>query len=30
VHTFVERASFKRTPLPELVRRALEHVESGS
>jgi 1,4-dihydroxy-2-naphthoyl-CoA hydrolase len=30
VHTFVERASFKRTPIPELVRRALEHIESGS
>ena len=30
VHTFVERATFKRTPLPELVRRALENIESGS
>jgi 1,4-dihydroxy-2-naphthoyl-CoA hydrolase len=30
VHTFVERASFKRTPIPEPVRRALEHIESGS
>ena len=30
VHTFVERASFKRTPLPELLRRALENIESGS
>ncbi len=30
VHTFVERASFKRTPIPELVRRALELIESGT
>ncbi len=30
VHTFVDRASFKRTPIPELVRRALENLESGS
>ncbi|HXK16495.1 MAG TPA: thioesterase family protein [Polyangiaceae bacterium] len=30
VHTFVERASFKRTPIPELVRRALARIESGS
>jgi YbgC/YbaW family acyl-CoA thioester hydrolase len=30
VHTFVDRATFKRMPIPELVRRALEHVESGS
>jgi 1,4-dihydroxy-2-naphthoyl-CoA hydrolase len=30
VHTFVERATFKRRPLPPLVRRALEHIESGS
>ena len=30
VHTFVERASFKRTPIPEPVRRALARVESGS
>jgi len=30
VHTFVERASFKRTPVPELVRRALAPIESGS
>jgi 1,4-dihydroxy-2-naphthoyl-CoA hydrolase len=30
VHTFVERATFKRTPIPESVRRALEHIESGS
>ena len=30
VHTFVERATFKRTPLPPSVRRALEQIESGS
>jgi YbgC/YbaW family acyl-CoA thioester hydrolase len=30
VHTFVNRATFKRTPIPEPVRRALEHLESGS
>ena len=30
VHTFVERATFKRTPLPAEVRRALLHIESGS
>ena len=30
VHTFVERATFKRTPIPEGVRRALEHIEAGS
>jgi YbgC/YbaW family acyl-CoA thioester hydrolase len=30
VHTFVERATFKRTPIPTLVRRALLHLESGS
>ena len=30
VHTFVERASFKRTPIPEPVRRALERIEAGS
>ena len=30
VHTFVDRASFKRTPIPEPVRLALEHLESGS
>jgi len=30
VHTFVERASFKRTPIPELVRHALARIESGS
>ncbi len=30
VHTFVERASFKRTAIPEPVRRALEHLESAS
>ena len=29
VHTFVERATFKRTPIPEGVRRALEQIESG-
>jgi YbgC/YbaW family acyl-CoA thioester hydrolase len=30
VHTFVERASFKRTQIPEPVRRALARIESGS
>lgn len=30
VHTFVDRATFKRTPIPGPVRRALEHIESGS
>ena len=30
VHTFVERATFKRTPIPAVVRRALELIESGS
>jgi acyl-CoA thioesterase FadM len=30
VHTFVERASFKRTPIPEPVRRALARIEVGS
>lgn len=30
VHTFVDRASFKRTPIPEPVRRALSNIESGS
>lgn len=30
VHTFVERATFKRTPIPEPVRRALVAIESGS
>lgn len=30
VHTFVERATFKRTPMPEPVRRALLRIESGS
>ena len=30
VHTFVDRATFKRTPIPELVRRALERIESGA
>lgn len=29
VHTFVERANFKRTPMPEGVRRALEHIEAS-
>jgi 1,4-dihydroxy-2-naphthoyl-CoA hydrolase len=30
VHTFVDRATFKRTPIPDPVRRALEHIESAS
>lgn len=30
VHTFVERATFKRTPIPERVRRALLRVATGS
>jgi 1,4-dihydroxy-2-naphthoyl-CoA hydrolase len=30
VHTFVDRASFKRMPIPEPIRRALEHLEAGS
>ena len=30
VHTFVERATFKRTPIPESVARALRHIESDS
>jgi YbgC/YbaW family acyl-CoA thioester hydrolase len=30
VHTFVERASFKRTPIPEGVRQALERIEAGT
>jgi 1,4-dihydroxy-2-naphthoyl-CoA hydrolase len=30
VHTFVDRATFKRTPIPDPVRLALEHLESGS
>jgi 1,4-dihydroxy-2-naphthoyl-CoA hydrolase len=30
VHTFVDRATFKRTPIPEPVRLALQHLESGS
>jgi acyl-CoA thioesterase FadM len=30
VHTFVDRASFKRMPIPAPVRRALEHIEAGS
>ena len=29
VHTFVDRATFKRIPIPERVRRALGRVESG-
>ena len=30
VHTFVDRATFKRTAMPDGVRRALLHIESGS
>ena len=30
VHTFVDRTTFKRTPIPEPVRLALEHLEAGS
>jgi 1,4-dihydroxy-2-naphthoyl-CoA hydrolase len=30
VHTFVDCATFKRTPMPDAVRRALAHIESGS
>jgi 1,4-dihydroxy-2-naphthoyl-CoA hydrolase len=30
VHTFVERATFKRTPIPEPIRRALAAIEAGS
>jgi YbgC/YbaW family acyl-CoA thioester hydrolase len=30
VHTFVQRATFKRTPMPEAVRQALMRIESGS
>ena len=30
VHTFVDRTSFKRTAIPEPVRLALQHLESGS
>jgi acyl-CoA thioesterase FadM len=30
VHTFVDRATFKRTAMPDAVRRALLHIESGS
>lgn len=30
VHTWVDRATFKRIPIPEPVRRALEHIEAGS
>lgn len=30
VHTFVERSTFKRTPMPEAVRQALLRIESGS
>lgn len=29
VHTFVECSTFKRTPMPEVVRRALLHIEAG-
>ncbi len=29
VHTFVDRGSFKRVAMPELVRRALVRIESG-
>ena len=29
VHTWVDRATFKRIPIPEPVRRALEHIEAG-
>jgi 1,4-dihydroxy-2-naphthoyl-CoA hydrolase len=29
VHTFVERATFKRTPIPEVVRQALAVIENG-
>jgi len=30
VHTFVDRATFKRISMPEPVRRALLHIESGA
>ena|SRR5687768_17670259 len=30
VHTFVDRATFKRTAMPGPLRRALEYLESGS
>ncbi len=30
VHTFVDRATFKRIPIPERVRRALVRIETGS
>ena len=30
VHTFVECATFKRTPMPEPLRRALAQLEAGS
>ena len=30
VHTFVERATFRRTPLPAAVRQGLERIEAGS
>jgi YbgC/YbaW family acyl-CoA thioester hydrolase len=30
VHTFVDRGTFKRISMPERVRRALTHLESGS
>ena len=29
VHTFVECATFERTPMPEVVSRALLHIEAG-
>ncbi len=29
VHTFVDCASFKRTPMPEVLSRALLHIEAG-
>lgn len=29
VHTFVDRATFKRRPIPEAVRRAFEHIAAG-
>ena len=29
VHTFVDYSTFKRRPMPDAVRRAFEHIESG-
>jgi acyl-CoA thioesterase FadM len=29
VHTFVECATFTRTPMPKVVSRALVHIEAG-